>query len=60
MGGVGAFSNTMYMAILRTKFRGDPTWVKSQRNTHYGLKQSPRAWFDRFTTIMKTVGYMQT
>ena len=23
----------------------------------YGLKQSPRAWFDRFTTIVKSQGY---
>ena len=23
----------------------------------YGLKQSPRAWFDRFTSAIKKVGY---
>ena len=26
----------------------------------YGLKQSPKEWFDRFTTAMKTFGYEQT
>ena len=25
----------------------------------YGLKQSPRAWFDRFTTFFKSQGYKQ-
>lgn len=26
----------------------------------YGLKQSPRAWFGRFTTAMKKFGYKQS
>jgi hypothetical protein len=26
----------------------------------YGLKQSPRAWFGRFTLAMKTTGYRQS
>ena len=25
----------------------------------YGLKQSPRAWFDRFTKVVKRYGYSQ-
>jgi Reverse transcriptase (RNA-dependent DNA polymerase) len=25
----------------------------------YGLKQSPRTWFDRFSTAMKKLGYQQ-
>ena len=25
----------------------------------YGLKQSPRAWFDRFTKVVKRYGYVQ-
>ena len=25
----------------------------------YSLKQSPRAWFDRFTSVIKKVGYNQ-
>jgi hypothetical protein len=30
------------------------------RKSLYGLKQSPRAWFGRFTNFMKTVGYTQS
>jgi len=30
------------------------------RKSLYGLKQSPRAWFGRFTDFMKTVGYTQS
>ena len=26
----------------------------------YGLKQSPRAWFDRFTKVLKVDGYTQS
>jgi Reverse transcriptase (RNA-dependent DNA polymerase) len=26
----------------------------------YGLKQSPRAWFDRFSMVMKKLGYQQS
>ena len=26
----------------------------------YGLKQSPRAWFGRFTAAMKKLGYKQS
>ena len=29
------------------------------RKSLYGLKQSPRAWFDRFTTFVKSQGYTQ-
>ena len=30
------------------------------RKTLYGLKQSPKAWFDRFTIVIKTMGYKQS
>ena len=30
------------------------------KNALYGLKQSPRAWFERFTTAMKKFGYEQS
>jgi Reverse transcriptase (RNA-dependent DNA polymerase) len=26
----------------------------------YGLKQSPKAWFDRFSMVMKKLGYQQS
>ncbi|XP_022853510.1 uncharacterized protein LOC111374981 [Olea europaea var. sylvestris] len=29
------------------------------RKSLYGLKQSPRAWFDRFAKVLKTQGYQQ-
>ena len=29
------------------------------QNALYGLKQSPKAWFGRFTQTMKTLGYKQ-
>ncbi|KAM1862094.1 hypothetical protein ACFX14_002598 [Malus domestica] len=30
------------------------------RKSLYGLKQSPRAWFGRFTQIMRRIGYYQS
>jgi hypothetical protein len=30
------------------------------RKSLYGLKQSPRAWFRRFTKFMKSIGYKQS
>ena len=30
------------------------------RKSLYGLKQSPRAWFGRFTTFMRRIGYRQS
>ena len=30
------------------------------KKTLYGLKQSPRAWFGRFTEVMKKYGYKQS
>jgi len=30
------------------------------RKSLYGLKQSPRAWFERFTKFMKSIGYKQS
>ena len=30
------------------------------RKAHYGLKQSPRAWFGRFARVMKALGYKQS
>ena len=30
------------------------------KGAFYGLKQSPRAWFGRFTTAMKKFGYKQS
>lgn len=34
--------------------------VCKSKQALYGLKQSPRAWFRRFSTLMKTSGYKQS
>ena len=39
-------------------FKGDQ--VCRLKKTLYGLKQSPRAWFGRFTMAMKRYGYKQS
>ena len=33
--------------------------VSKLQKSLYGLKQSPRAWFDRFTKVVKKHGYLQ-
>lgn len=34
--------------------------VPKLRKSLYGLKQSPRVWFSRFTSSMKAFGYQQS
>ena len=36
-----------------------PGQVCRLKKSLYGLKQSPRAWFDRFTKVLKNQGYTQ-
>ena len=36
------------------------TKVYRLKKSLYGLKQSPRAWFGRFTNFMKSIGYKQS
>ena len=36
------------------------TEVCKLKNALYGLKQSPRAWFGRFSSMMKEFGYKQS
>lgn len=43
------------MGIERSAY-GDTSWKKVQ----YDLKQSPRAWFERFHKAMISFGYKQT
>ena len=33
--------------------------VRRLRKSLYGLKQSPKAWFDRFTNTIRRYGYKQ-
>ena len=35
------------------------TWICKLKKSLYGLKQSPRAWFERFTQVVKKQGYSQ-
>ena len=39
---------------------GSPSTACRLRKFIYGLKQSPRMWFGRFTSIMKAKGYTQS
>ena len=34
--------------------------VCKPKRSLYGLKQSPRAWFDRFTKFVRSFGYLQS
>ena len=58
----GELSEEVYMElppgcmILETHSRK----VCKLKKSLYGLKQSPRAWFGRFTKFMKAFGYHQT
>ena len=38
---------------------GSQTVCKLKKSL-YGLRQSPRAWFDRFSTVIKNLGYFQS
>ena len=37
----------------------EETRVCKLKKSLYGLKQSPRAWFDRFAKVIKNPGYQQ-
>ena len=37
----------------------EETKVCKLKKSMYGLKQSPRAWFDRFAKVIKNQGYQQ-
>ena len=39
---------------------GPPGTVCRLRKSLYGLKQSPRMWFGRFSSVMKAEGYLQS
>nr|CAN66039.1 hypothetical protein VITISV_035755 [Vitis vinifera] len=45
--------------VFTIKYKVDGT-VEWLRKSLYGLKQSPRAWFGRFTSFMKSIGYKQS
>ena len=45
---------------LPPEFENGRNKVCKLKNALYSLKQSPRAWFNRFGKIVKTYGYMQS
>ena len=50
----------MYMTLpLGFSKRGEENKVCKLKKSLYGLKQSPRAWFNRFTKVIKGEGYCQ-
>ena len=56
----GDLDEEIYMNIL-PGFEGNiGNKVCKLKKAHYGLKQSPRAWFRRFAKVMKEFGYKQS
>jgi Reverse transcriptase (RNA-dependent DNA polymerase) len=57
----GNLKEEVYMKIPpgfeNEQFKGKVCRLK---RSLYGLKQSPRAWFDRFSMVMKKLGYQQS
>ncbi|KAM2392165.1 hypothetical protein ACFX1X_035690 [Malus domestica] len=56
----GNLEEEVYMDFPPGYSVGRNTGVCRLRKSLYGLKQSPRAWFDRFTQVMKRIGYNQS
>ena len=56
----GELEEEVYMEIPpRFKEENNPGSICKLRKSLYGLKQSPRAWFERFTRVLIKHGYQQ-
>jgi len=56
----GDLEEEVYMEIpIGLENQINPNKVCKLKKSLYGLKQSPRAWFDRFTKAVKKFGYSQ-
>lgn len=56
----GNLEEEIYMEIPPDfEFESTTNKVCRLKKSLYGLKQSPRAWFHRFTTVLKEDGYTQ-
>ena len=56
----GELAEEVYMTLpLGFSKRGEENKVCKLRKSLYRLKQSPKAWFDRFTKVIKEEGYCQ-
>ncbi|CAN6709377.1 unnamed protein product [Malus baccata var. baccata] len=56
----GHLEEEVYMDFPPGYDAGGKTGVCRLRKSLYGLKQSPRAWFGRFTQVMRRIGYYQS
>ncbi|BBG98715.1 HXXXD-type acyl-transferase family protein, partial [Prunus dulcis] len=56
----GNLEEEVYMDFPPGYSNGGNTGVCRLRKSLYGLKQSPRAWFGRFTQVMRKNGYCQS
>lgn len=56
----GELEEEVYMMLLPGfSKKNEGTIVCKLKKSPYGLKQSPRAWFDRFANVLKRQGYQQ-
>ena len=56
----GDLTKEVYMQHPPGYSLGPPTTLCRLQKSLYGLKQSPRMWFGRFTTVMRAQGYTQS
>ena len=55
----GELKEEVYMTLPPGFEKGRVDQVCKLKKSLYGLKQSPRAWFDRFSKVLKSEGYKQ-
>lgn len=55
----GELKEEVYMTLPPAFDKGRSDKVCRLKKYLYGLKQSPRAWFDRFSKVLKSEGYKQ-
>lgn len=56
----GDLKEEVYMKFPPAFKHPDPTKVCRLRKSIYGLKQSPRCWFDKLSTILTDYGFTQS
>ena len=56
----GDLEEEVYMKLPQGFQGSDPTKVARLRKSIYGLKQSPRCWFSKLSTALKSYGFTQS